>query len=227
MSNPKPLLLAVCLALVALTSLPGCGDDEELAAAPKLDTPKLASIEALTPGQYTAIKKVYVAALPLDKIEDGTSVAEVRAVVKPVLAACDDLPTGDPLLGALRLSCPATSEFVEAAADAADCSGDDECADAFAEVRKKLSRASDSGRVGDRAVTATDLPNACKRALVTSEEAYEQAMQLRRALGLLQKSLENDDEEQGVAGLAALGEIDEDAGPTAQQMLDRLRRNCH
>jgi hypothetical protein len=52
--------------MIAATALCACGDR---AGSVTVDTARLALIEKLTPGQYTAFKKLYVAARPLDTFD--------------------------------------------------------------------------------------------------------------------------------------------------------------
>jgi len=207
-----------CSVLAAVAALAACGDDDS--DAPKVETSKLASIEALTPSQYTAIEKVYVAALRLDERQE--SAATLRLVLRPVQDACDDLDADDPLLGVLRTSCPVGAEMFKAVTRTDDCgsAGKDECADAFEDAQATTQRLVEASRASNRAVNATRLPQGCKRALLTPPESLERGAALERALGMVA----NDDTGARRTLVAAQRQAD---GTSEPQLLDLLRRNCH
>jgi hypothetical protein len=132
------------------------------------------------------------------------------------------------LLRALRAPCPATARFSQTAADAFDCSGDAACADAFAAARAGARRVAEAARGADRAVRATRLPPACKRALVTPAAAYAGLEELDSAVGALQRALRSDAaDDDGVAATRVLRAAGRRSAPSARVMLDRLRRGCH
>src|SRR5215213_45112 len=147
-------LLMAGLAVAAVAALAACGDDDDSnsSSAAKVDTAKLASIQALTESQYTAIKKVYVAALPLDDLSDTPSPSELRQAVQPVLDACDELDADDSLLGPFKATCPATAKLVESVTRTAGCARDDSCEDVFREAQANTQRLVSTGRVADDAV---------------------------------------------------------------------------
>jgi len=93
---------ALGLMLAAAFALSACGEENDAGAEPaKVDVAALKSITAMTPTQYTAIKRVFVAALE-DERRIGTdgdepfSVEEFESTMKPLLAACDALDADDP-----------------------------------------------------------------------------------------------------------------------------------
>lgn len=224
----RPIPAAVLLVLVAAALLlSACGDDD--GPNTKIDTARLAQIDALTPEQYTAIKKVFVAALAFDDLGILGSLSQrprIDAMTRTVRRACDGLDEDDALLGALRASCPQSA--ANAASDAVNCPGD-RCGDVFDRARARTRLLVAYAHRADAAVAATHLPRACKRALTTTTSTYRRYDRLDHALVLLERALLKDpgDEGAATAGVSALLDVESAGAPTAQQALDRLRRGCH
>lgn len=226
--------------MIAATALCACGDR---AGSVTVDTARLALIEKLTPGQYTALKKLYVAALPLDTFDGSHArprLAALKVASEPFVAACSELDSGDPLLGPSRAQCQQAATFL-VASDPSACTHDllalllapggresENCQRAFTNYPASLDKVVESSRVADRAVRATHLPRACKRALVTTKPFYLQARNYDLAVRMLVRALgpgaRADDAH---AALGTRARHRRDTGPTAQQQLDQLRRHCH
>ena len=234
MARPIPLApapargaprLLVCVALLAAVALAACGGDDDDAGSAK--TSELSSITALTESQYTQIKRVYVASLPLDDLDDPTRRAYKRAV-RDVVGACERLDASSPLLGAMRRACPVTAEFFHTVTSTAECRGREACIDAFEAAEKGARRVIAANRASDKAINATRLPQACKRPLLTSPETYAQASALERGLGMVARALKTASQQDDMAALRVLRAADaEPDGPTQQENLNLLRRNCH
>jgi hypothetical protein len=221
--------------MIAATALCACGDR---AGSVTVDTARLALIEKLTPGQYTALKKLYVAARPLDTFDGSHArprLAALKVASKPFVAACSELDSGDPLLGPSRAQCQQAATFL-VASDPSACTHhllapggreSENCQRAFTNYRAALDKVVASSRVADRAVRATHLPRACKRALVTTKQFYLQARNYDLAVRMLVRALGPDARADAHAALGPLARHRRDTGPTAQQQLDQLRRHCH
>jgi len=233
------LLRVLCLIVAAMLALCACSDGE---GAVKIDTARLAAIEALTPAQYKAIKMVYVASVPFDKL-DGLQGRRRRAALaiamKPFRVACDGLEASDPLLGPSRAQCR-DSVVLTLTPNPLNCTEEllalllapggretDNCRRAADKYRAALSRLDESARVADRAVRATHLPRACQRALLTPNDYYVRSRTYDLALRKLARALGTDAKiDDGQAALDALAGHHY-TGPTSQQFLDQLRRHCH
>ena len=201
-------LLLTGVAVAAVTVLTACGDDEASSSSSKADNAKLASITALTPSQYTAIKKVYVAGLPLDDLEDP-SLPSLSRAVETVLEACEQLDDDDLLLRELKEGCPVAAEFLDTVGSTADCSDADACADAFEAAEKGAQRVVTASRESDKAVNATRLPQGCKKALLASPESYKQAAALQRGLSRMRKAIESESQEDLADAVGLLQAADE------------------
>jgi hypothetical protein len=213
-------LLLTCAAVAALTALAACGDDDDSSS-------KLSAIEALTESQYTAIKRVYVARLPLDDLDDVAKPASKRTV-RRVVAACEQLDSSDALLGAMKKACPVTAELFHTVPATSECRGRAGCIDAIETVVKAARRVVGANRESDRAINATRLPQGCKKSLLAAPETYAQATALARSLSIMARALKTSSPKDDARALRALEEAsDEEEGPSQQENLNLLRRSCH
>lgn len=189
-------------------------------------TPKLSSIHRLTAAQLSAIERVYVAALPLDK--PNATQAQIDAATRKTLSACLKLSKKDPLLRAIRAGCPAVSALTSLTADIGACSDAACLKGAIGKARTELKNAVDGSHVSDRAVKATHLSAGCKRALVTPPAGYAAYKQLDAALGKLQHALSTGSASDLADAEAALNAADKQSKglPTTRSSLKLLRSDC-
>jgi hypothetical protein len=218
-------VIASALALAAFALPSGSA-----AATPKDSTAQLASIHRLTPSEFAAIERVYVAALPLDDFRTSKTPPQSKldAAGRAVVRACRKLSTRDPLLRALRAGCPATIEFTEAT-KALDACSDATCLKrALTSARGTLRRAVSGSHATDRAINATHLARRCKRALVTPPEGYTAYKQLDTGLGKLRHALDTGSSDDLAAAEAALARAEKAANrlPTSRRSLQLLRSDC-
>jgi hypothetical protein len=236
----------LALSLIALSALAvsACGDSGPKPI--KLDAARLSAITALTSSQYATIKKVYVAAVAIDKVESkALTPAEAKVqlpiITKPYLDACAEGDGRDPLLGPLAATCPETASLAAGLVKVADCDvtarlllgggakpAGKECFRGLAQARAGIASLVAANHVADRAVRLTHLPRGCKRALLISGAEYASYRHADLSLRLTQRALSPAAADADrTRAFEALIQVDKDAVPTAQQGLDRFRRNCH
>jgi hypothetical protein len=219
----------LALLLVAGLALSACGDDSGTAAAPvTVDTARLHAMKRLTPAQYRALERIYVASVEFEDVSSGSvpSKAQLDRATRPLIAACERLDAADPLLGVLRASCPSAAAVYGASADLLGCTNDDECRDAARAGAQALRDLVAGGRVEARAIRATRLARACRRVLVAPAAAQEVYAALEAALEALVDALDSGSDEDQAAAAQALADVDVDALPKPRPLLRRLRAAC-
>jgi hypothetical protein len=189
---------------------------------------RLATIHRLTGAEFAAIERVFVAALPLDKLGDDSKPSEIEAATSKAHNACLKLSTRDPLLRALRAGCPALSAFTEVNAEVGACSDAACLKRALGRARTALGKAVSGNRTSDRGVNATRLAAGCKRALVSPAASYVVYDKFDAAFAKLQDALTTgsaDDLDAAEAALAAADKRADDL-PTVKRSLQLLRAGC-
>lgn len=219
----RRFVVACVLALAALVCAPGA-----MASTPKSSTKRLSAIHSLSAKQFAAVERVYIAMLPLDDVNESTPEAELNATMDATVRACFKLSKRDPLLRAMRVGCPAISEFPEALAAYNTCLAIPCLKLAVKSARAAMRRMISSSRINDRAVKATHLPARCKRALLTSPEDYAQVAKTEEALATLQRGLTTGSLDELAAGEEALNRalMEDTSSLTAKQILQRFRSAC-
>jgi hypothetical protein len=213
---------ALALAVIAAASAAG--------SVPTDRTAGLASIQRLTPAQFAAMERVFVAALPLDKLQksDTAPQSKLDAAANAVVRACNRLSTRDPLLRAMRAGCPAITDLNKATRDLGACSDAACLRRAITSARAAMRRGVSGSRVSDRAVNATHLSARCKRALVAPPKSYAAYDQLDAALGKLDHALVSGSVDELAAAEAALTRAEKVGNdlPTAKRLLALFRSGC-
>ena len=222
-------LMCACAAVTSALAPMACGGDSPAVAATKLDAQRLAAIKQLSRAQYAAIERVYVAALPLDRLNRPGALptpTEIKAASRRMISACEGLPERDALLGVIRASCPAAARFIDATVAIGTCASAEGCKDALREALSSLKQVVATSRVSDRAVRSTQLSRSCERALVTPRTGYTLYRQAETALRTALRALDSGSDDELIEALTALGALDQSSVPTARQMLRRLRSGC-
>jgi hypothetical protein len=223
-------MLACFVVLCAAAPAPLAGVSPDVASASAGTNARLAAIRRLSPAQFRAIERVYVASLPLDKFRgtDTPSPSKLEAATRGVLKACLKLSTRDPLLRALRAGCPSLAEFTDASTALAECSSSACLTRALKTARSTLRRVVSGSRASDRAVNATRLASGCKSALITPRDGYVAYDQHSKAFAKLERALATSSAADLAAAEAALAAADRASArtPTAKRLLQRLRSGC-
>ena len=213
-----------CVAISAVTALAACGDDGDDASS-STDTAKLSTITALTESQYTAIKKVYVASLPLDDLDDIDE-ARVKRAVSSVVAACDQLDDDDPLLGEIEADVSGHRRAVRRVGRGVGCPDPAACADAFEAARRPRSASSDASRESDGRSTPRAYRQGCKKALHAARRPMPRLAALERASARCGRQ-ERSPRTTALRCDARRRSTTCQPNPAQQDQLNRLRRNCH
>ena len=229
MRATRPLISALAAAAVCLVPA-ACGDggdDRRTEPAPNAGTSS-----GLGPERFEALEDVYVAALPIDELEDDEDVdpRAFAAAARAAIAACEALAEDDPLLAAIRRQCPVVNEFTEQLLRIDRCEAEtgDACLAPIEDARASVRRFERLGRRADRVIARSQLTPACRRALTTPELAYDVYDAFERALALLERGLRRgalDDVEEAERILTATDAKAQQL-PDARASLERFRRGC-
>jgi hypothetical protein len=189
-----------------------------------------ASIQRLSAAQFAALERVFVAAVPLDRLQrsEAAPQSKLEAASKKFVRTCNTLSTSDPLLRAMRAGCPAITELTKVTGDIDACSDAACVRRAIKSTRAAMRRVVRGSRTSDRAVNATHLPAGCKRALLSPPGSYPAYDQEDAALGKLDHALVTGSAHKPHAAQAALTRA-EKAGnrlPTAKRLLALFRSSC-
>jgi hypothetical protein len=185
-------------AVAAVTSclvLSACGDGEKTDAA-QAPPENAGTGSRLGSERFEAIDAVYVASLPIDAFQGDATVDPdaFASATQPVIAACDALDRDDPLLGAIRRMCPLVLRFSEQLLGFGRCEdgGDaDRCLDVIDDLQGTITSFKRLGRRADRAIARSDLNDACRQALATSDLAYAVFDGYARGLAQFERGLAN------------------------------------
>jgi len=136
---------------------------------------------------------VYVASLPIDELRDDAAVdpdAFASATQRPI-AACNALDRDDPVLAAVRRTCPLAVQLREQLLRFGACAGGDRgrCLDVIGDLQRTIAAFERRGRRADRAIARAGLTPACQDALTTPPLAYEVFDGYARALALFERGL--------------------------------------
>jgi hypothetical protein len=222
--------VALRVVVTCALALAAIGFASAAASALAGSTAGLASIQRLSAPQFAAIERVFVAALPLDKLQRSETApqSKVDAASNAVVRACNTLSTRDPLLRAMRAGCPAITELSKATKDLGACSDAACLRRAITSARAAMSRGVSGSHTSDGAVNATHLPARCKRALVAPPKSYAAYDELDAALGKLDSALATGSADELAAAEAALARAEKDGNrlPTAKRLLQKFRSGC-
>jgi hypothetical protein len=222
MSHPR---IVRWLVLAALLSVPAAA-----AAAPQIDTARLKKIHKMSTAQFAAVQRVYVAALPLDKFRKSGagSLTAANAASRKALNACLKLSTADPLLRALRASCPALADLSQETAGLDSCTQAACLKKVLTATRAKLRSARDGSRVSDRGVHATRLARACKHVLLTPQSDYVAYERFDTGFAKLAHAIDTGSQSELNAAQKLINAADREAAkaPSAKTSLRRLRAHC-
>lgn len=223
------MLYAPALVLVLTLALGACGGDGKTSTPAKLETDRLHKIKRLKPAEFRAIERVFSASLPLNKLSGSatTTDAQLDAALRPMLAACDDIDAGHPLLGVLRSTCPPEAAFYRTVTRFGRCGlPSRRCLDPAQATVRALRDLVDASRRSDRAVRATRLPQACRRVLVTPKAVYRFFAEFDTATEGLAIALDAGSDDDVVDAVVALGEVDTETGTGGRSTLRRFRAHC-
>lgn len=222
----RAMTIAMVLAVSLGASVSACGGDDSSGEAPKADAGKGSR---LGEARFDALDAVYAAAVPLDKLRDGTGAdtAKFRVAAKPLLDACDALDRDDALLGELRRGCPLLVTFNEQSATIATaCQDQASCAEAISAVRTTLATLQRLSRSADRAVAAADITSECQDALRTPEQAYAAYEAVSSAFATLQRGATTGSMSDINKAESQVDALDDDDLPSAKESLEKFRGGC-
>jgi hypothetical protein len=211
---------------VAAAALSACG---EQSATPPIDDKGLAAIEQLSRAQYKAIDRALASGLRIDALARAGKLKSGRrynAAITRTLRSCGELDGNDPLLRELFRSCEGESRVLVPIIQGRTCRTAQTCGRAFRLARHRLRYLARRYTRHNRAIRATGLPLACRRALSLKRGDYAYIRLQRPIFKRIERATETRDENGLGLAIAAQKRLDDRSLGAAKRTLRSVRAHC-